>query len=71
MTGGEPPFLATYLSKFYTIPVKMCCWMVRTRLLLLRFVVHLYDKVNAIPAKQSELEKQLQREGKTDEEKQQ
>ena len=49
----------------------MCCWMVRTRLLLLRFVVHLYDKVNAIPAKQSELEKQLQREGKTDEEKQQ
>lgn len=31
MTGGEPPFIATYLSKFYTIPVKMCCWMVRTR----------------------------------------
>lgn len=22
MTGGEPPFIATYLSKFYTIPVK-------------------------------------------------
>ena len=31
MTGGEPPFIATYLSKFYTIPVKMCCWINRNK----------------------------------------